>query len=188
MVNELASSTPPPPCGWSPSPSRRDGEEHVIANGRLRRVGAGRWSKVKEQRFLAELATHGGIRRACKAIWLSTQAVDRRRGKDRHLDAACEAAAEIGRKRLNAWLIEAGNRTFDPDDLPEGADFELPKVTVAEAIAIARLGAGRGIAPAASAAPVYEPYKPAEVMKRLETKMRLLGLLRDEGGGAPERS
>jgi hypothetical protein len=147
------------------------GDEYVVANGQLKRVGPGRWSKAKEQRFLAELATHGGIGRACRAIRLSREAVSKRRRTDRHLDAACKAAREIGRERLNDWLVEAGNETFDPADLPPGEELELPKVTVAEAIQIAKLGNARG----AAAAPVGpQPYDVAEVEQRLAEKFAAL--------------
>jgi len=164
-------------------PPPRSGEELTIVNGKLRRVGPGRWSKAKEQALLAELAWSGSISRGCRAAGVSTQALSRRRFNDRHLDAACDAAVGIARKRLNGYVVEAANRTFDPDELPLGEGG--PTVTIDQAIAILKLGAGRGAAPAA--APVYEPYEPADVMKRLEQKMRMLGLPREEGEGAADR-
>ena len=162
---------------------RAAGEEHTIVNGQLRRVGPGRWGAAKEQALLAELAWSGSISRGCRAAGVSTQALSRRRLNDRHLDAACDAAVEIARKRLNGYVVEAANRTFDPDELPLGEGG--PTVTIDQAIAILKLGAGRGAAPAA--APVYEPYEPADVMKRLEQKMRMLGPPQTRGEGAADR-
>lgn len=166
------------------SPTASGGREELfIVNGQLRRVGPGRWGAAKEQALLAELAWSGSISRGCRAAGVSTQALSRRRLNDRHLDAACDAAVEIARKRLNGYVVEAANRTFDPDELPLGEGG--PTVTIDQAIAILKLGAGRGAAPAA--APVYEPYEPADVMKRLEQKMRMLGPPPDSGEGAADR-
>ena len=163
------------------------GADYVITNGQLRRVGPGRWSKRSEEALLAELAWSGNIRLGCRAAGVSPQALSKRRFNDHHLDAACDAAVEIARKRLAGLVVELANRTFDPDELPLGEhDGERQEVTVDQAIAILKLGAGRGAA--ASPAPVYEPYDPAEVAERLEKKMRILGLLHDQqGAGAADR-
>src|SRR4051794_9719081 len=96
-------------------PAKGGGAEHVIVGGQLKRVGPGRWSKAKEQAFLAELAWSGNVRRACEAVGLSTAALSRRRLKDAYLAAAWNAAVEVARTRLNGLVVEAGNRTFDPD-------------------------------------------------------------------------
>lgn len=148
----------------------------------LVRASAGRWSKAKEEALLVELATCGSVRLACKAIGISEQAVSKRRLKDRYLDEACEAAILVGRRRLGGLLVELGNRTFDPDDLPLGkAEASLPKMTVAEAIQIAKMD--WKAAPAA-AAPEIKPYDVGEVRERLEKKMRVLGLLHAREDGA----
>jgi len=172
---EALRKAPPPPAGWSPSPDNA-GEETVISNGKLRRAGPGRWSSAKEQALLAELAWSGGIRRACNAAGISTESLSKRRLKDRHLDAACNAAIEIARARLNGMVVEAGNRTFDPDELPVGEEHG-PEVTVAEAIQILKLGAGRGSADAQPAC--EEPHDIEAVRERIEQVMRSLGLIED---------
>jgi len=180
-----AAPSPGSPAASPTSPlAEGGGTDCVIANGRLKRVGPGRWSKRSEDALLGELAWSGNIRLGCRAAGVSTQALSRRRFNDRHLDAACDAAVEIARKRLAGLVVALANRTFDPDELPLGED-ERQEVTVDQAIAILKLGAGRGAA--ASAQPVYEPYEPADVMKRLEQKMRMLGLPRDSGEGAADR-
>jgi hypothetical protein len=186
-----AGALPPQPARAareSPSPAAGGGaacvEELVECGGQLKRVGPGRWSKAKEQAFLAELAWSGNVRRACQAVDLSTAALSRRRLKDPYLAAAWAAAVEVARNRLNGLIVEAGNRTFDPDDLPIGeeGDRGLPKVTVAEAIQIARMGSGASRAAAAGAIiePAIEPYDVGEVRKRLETKLRTLGMLDEQ--------
>jgi hypothetical protein len=124
----------------------------VISNGQLKRVGPGRWSKSKERAFLAELAYSGSSRRACRAIGMSKEALSKRRKKDPHFAAAWEAAVEAGRRRLEGLLVEAGNETFDPDDLPDGEETQLPKVTVAEAIQIVKLKGPPAAEPATATA------------------------------------
>lgn len=185
--------------GPSPSPSHgsaagpslsfegrgADGREHLIVNGQLRRVGPGRWSKRKEEALLAELAWSGNIRRGCKAAGMSEQALSKRRLKDRHLDAACDAAVEIARARLNGYVVEAANRAFDPDDLPLGdGDAKRTPVTVAEAIQILKLGGGARAARAAEP----EPRSDIEdVRAKIEATMRKLGLIRDDEAGDEPR-
>ena len=150
-------------------------EELTIVNGQLKRVGPGRWGAAKEQALLAELAWSGNIGRGCRAAGVSSQALSTRRLRDRHLDTACDAAIEIARTRLGGLMVELGNRTFDPDELPLGADG--PKMTIAEAIQVLKFGAGRRPAPAE---PQVEAYVVADVKERLEKKMRLLGLMAEE--------
>ena len=162
-------------AGPSLSREGRGADADEISNGKLRRVGPGRWSPAKERMFLEELTWSASIRRACSAIGMSRQAVSRRRMKDPRLDAACEAAIEVGRRRLNGYLVEAGNNTFDPDELPIGDEHELPRVTIAEAIQIAKLGGGGRQAPAP------EPIHDIEGARaRIEETMRKLGHIEDE--------
>ena len=172
--------TPSPgsPAASPTSPAEGGGAEHVISNGQLKRIGPGRWSGAKEQALLTELAWSGNLRRGCKAAGVSKEALSKRRLKDRHLDDACNAAIEIARARLNGLVVEAANRTFDPDELPAGEDAG-PTVTVAEAIQILKFGAGRGAADAEAAS---EQPDIETVRERLEKKMRALGLLEE-----PER-
>ena len=178
MVQELRHAPSPShrsAAGPSLSREGRGADADEISNGKLRRVGPGRWSPAKERMFLEELTWSASIRRACSAIGMSRQAVSRRRMKDPRLDAACEAAIEVGRRRLNGYLVEAGNNTFDPDELPIGDEHELPRVTIAEAIQIAKLGGGGRQAPAP------EPIHDIEGARaRIEETMRKLGHIEDE--------
>jgi hypothetical protein len=57
--------------------------------------------------------------------------------KDGRFAAAWDAAIETGKARLQSYLIEMSDRTFDPESLPlpEGQ----PRVSVSEAVNILRL-------------------------------------------------
>jgi hypothetical protein len=105
-------------------------------------AGEGRWCKSAEEAFLASLAACANVRRACAAAGFSTTAVYRRRLRDPGFAARWDSVVELGRARLDLLLIEVVEHTFDPD-LPTPPD-EIPKVSVAEAIAILRLGRPAG--------------------------------------------
>lgn len=118
-----------------------DGAKLVIA-------GQSRWSKRSEEAFLVELSATGSVRVAARAAGFSTTAIYRRRMKDRQFRAACDAAVETGKARVQCYLVEAATRTFDPEELPIAGGDHFPKVSIGEAINIAKL-------------PVREPRLPA---------------------------
>jgi len=143
---EAGAPAPPPPPAVSTGFAGR--EERLAVMPRAR-PALGRWGKWKEEMFLAELVASANVRRAAKAAGVSTQAVYKRRAKDRRLRQAWDMAVETGRARLAAMLVAAANASLDPDDLPDPESSPLPPVSVGEAIAIARLRgpaetAGRG--------------------------------------------
>ena len=129
--------------GPPPQPAARE-ELNVRPDGKLIRGSDARWGKRAEAAFLTELTVSGSVRLAAKAAGFSTTAVYKQRLKNRRFALAWEAALETGRARLQAHLIEAANRTFDPDELPIGEGVEVPKVSVSEAINIAKLGSAAG--------------------------------------------
>lgn len=102
-------------------------------------AGQSRWSKRSEEAFLVELTATGSVRLAARAAGFSTQAIYKRRMKDAHFRAACDAALEAGKTRVQSYLVEAATRTFDPDELPNAEDHDMPKVSIGEAISIAKL-------------------------------------------------
>lgn len=106
---------------------------------RLALGGNGRWSEAREALFFEELAASASVRRGAKAAGVSAQAVYARRAKSPHFRTKWDAVLEVGRARLDALLVEAANRTFDPDEeaLPDCA--ETPKVSVTEAIRIVQM-------------------------------------------------
>ena len=144
-AREAGEAAPPPGDARSPFPANA-GEELVVrvssggGVGKLVRAGAGRWSKTREARFIASLAESANVRRAAAAAGISTQAIYARRLREPRFCAQWEAAIEAGKARLMAYLIEAADRTFDPEALTVGGD--LPRVSVAEAIGILRLKGG----------------------------------------------
>lgn len=148
-----------------------------------RKPASSRWTKRSEETFLLELSRTGSVRLAAKAAGFSTQAVYRRRTKDRHLAAAWDAAVEAGQARVRSYLVEAATRTFDPDELPIAEDHEVQKVSISEAINIVKLpGRSPGSSPGLRGQggwhdPRYDPdYQPTEE-ERQELIQRILGKL-----------
>ena len=118
-------------------PGDRSGEELVGVGAigvRLGRGAASRWSKSAEERFLEELTASANVARAAAAAGFSAAAIYKRKLRDQHFASGWDAAIAVGRSRLEAHLIVAAERSFDPEGLPvaEGA----PQVSVTEAIAI----------------------------------------------------
>jgi hypothetical protein len=153
--------SPGSPAASPTSPSKGGGaatEELAIrpsATGapKLVKASAGRWSRKREEAFLAELAASNNIRRACLAAGLTKNAIHARRRKDPHFAAAWAAVEEIGKVEVRSFLAEATARTFDPESLPDPESSPLPKVTVAEAIRIAELKGPPGTDAGAAAEP-----------------------------------
>ncbi|MDP9423376.1 MAG: hypothetical protein M3Q19_11205 [Pseudomonadota bacterium] len=108
-------------------------------DGKLIKASEARWSPRAEERFLVELTVSGSVRRAAKAAGFSTTALYKQRLKNKHFAQAWEAAIETGKARVQSYLVEAATRTFDPDELPIGDEREIPKVSISEAINIAKL-------------------------------------------------
>ena len=111
---------------------------------KLARVGTQRWGPRAEDKFLEALAASANVRRAAAAAGFSPEAVYKRRLRQPGFAAAWDAAIEVGKARIEAYLVEAADRTFDPETLGDavfGGDA-LPKVSVAEAIHILRLKGG----------------------------------------------
>jgi hypothetical protein len=125
--------------GNGPPPDPSDREELIVSGNRLKRASPERWGKRKQEAFLAELAATGNLRLASKAVGISYEAVRKRRIRDPQLDAACKAAIEACRARIPEFLAGAAVQTFDPQSLPDPDSSPLPKVTIAEAIQIAKL-------------------------------------------------
>ena len=133
--------------GATPHPnSLPQGEREMVVrpDGKVIKGSEARWGKRAEERFLTELTVSANVKRAAAAAGFSTTAVYRRRLMDRHFTAAWDAAVETGKARVQAYLVEAATQTFDPDDLPIGDEREIPKVSIAEAINIAKLKAAEG--------------------------------------------
>jgi tRNA-dihydrouridine synthase len=103
----------------------------------VKRVGEGRWGEVKERLFFDELAATANVKRAAEAAGVSTNAVYARRMKHALFRAKWEAVLETGRAAIEMKLVEAANRSFDPEEIELGS--MEPRVSVAEAIRIVQL-------------------------------------------------
>jgi hypothetical protein len=113
----------------------------ALGGAQVKRVHEGRWTPAREKRFFDELAGTANVKRSADAAGVSTAAVYARRMKQPLFRAKWEAVLETGRAAIEMKLVEAANKTFDPDlDL---GDLDLgnvqPKVSVAEAIRIVQL-------------------------------------------------
>jgi hypothetical protein len=115
-------------------------EELVISGGQVKRAGHGRWSERKEEIFFEELAATANARRAAQAVGMTKNAVLQRRARHPYFAAKWDAVVKAARANINLYLVEASNKTFDPDELDVGEG--PPKVTIDQAIKIAQM-AGR---------------------------------------------
>jgi hypothetical protein len=120
-----------------PPPHPSDREELMGAGAQVRRAGHDRWSARKEKLFFDELAATANVKHSAKAAGVSPNAVYQRRLRNPHFKAKWAAVLETGRAAIEMHLVEAANRTFDPDELDVG-DVQ-PKVSITDAIRIAQL-------------------------------------------------
>jgi hypothetical protein len=125
------------------------------------RAGKGRWSPKAEKTFLLYLEGTANVRRAAEAAGFSTTALYYRKRRDPAFAARWDEIEGRGTARLNSFLVEAGLASFDP----ESADEELPKVSVAEAIAIVKLKGGNGQGPARGSRRRGLPEPPIEEVR-----------------------
>jgi hypothetical protein len=176
---ELASLAPPPPS-VVPLPTGSAGREELVAGGaQLKGAGHDRWGKRKEELFFAELAATANVKRAARAAGVSPNAVYQRRMRDAHFRAKWAAVLETGRASIEMHLVEAANRSFEPEELDTG-DVQ-PKVSVAEAIRIVQAQGSK-----AQRDELRNPYaeqaasmSASEVEELRERIMRKLGRLRE---------
>jgi hypothetical protein len=134
---DAVKKAPPPPSGWSPSPAKAG--ENVVLGGRVKRVGAGRWSQAKEKIFFETLAATNNITRSAAAAGVSYNAVLARRHKHRLFREKWDAVVHNAKAAIELYVVEQARKTFDPDELDTGE--VTPKVTIAEAIKISQAAA-----------------------------------------------
>ncbi|MES2002721.1 MAG: hypothetical protein V4444_10485 [Pseudomonadota bacterium] len=123
------------------APATESGEmlaPNAGGGAQIKRRGEGRWSPAKEKRFFEELAATANVKSAAAAAGVSPNAVYARRMKQPLFKAQWAAVLETGQAAIEMKLVEAANRSFDPDDLTTGA-IE-PRVNTTEAIRIVQLG------------------------------------------------
>jgi hypothetical protein len=116
--------------------------------------------------------------------------VDYRRKRYPAFGAQCDAALEEATAQLRSFVVAAGIAAFDPlpEALPEGV--EVPKVTVAEAIAILRLKGPStslgtsGIGPQLPEEPDVEAVR-EEILRRLDAMEAHEGRMGQERAASP---
>lgn len=176
-----------PRTSCAPSP-QRSGEDLVLRQSKsgraqLVKVGEGRWSPKVEAAFLAHLRATGCIKRAAAGVGFSKVTIHNRRKNYPGFAAACDDALDEALVRLRSLVLGAGIAAFDAPD-PEADEADLPKVTVAEAIAILKLKGGGASAGAGGRAGQVEPYAPREPdLKAMQDEVlqRLAAIRRQRG-------
>jgi hypothetical protein len=108
---------------------------------------------------------------------VSPNAVYARRMRDAHFKAKWAAVLESGRASIEMHLVEAANRSFEPEEI-DTAEVE-PKVSVAEAIRIMQIHGTRAQAdalpdPFQEQADAMGPDEVHELRERLVRKLQRL--------------
>jgi hypothetical protein len=160
-------------------PPPRSGEELVVSGGRVKRAGRDRWGPRKEKIFFDELAATNNIKRSAAAAGVSYNAVHARRLRHPAFRSKWDAVVQCAKAGIGMYVLEAGKKTFDPDELDLSG--EMPKMTIAEAIRISESGAGKGSArgqaqepdPFAEEGPTYEEEM-ADIREQLVRKLQRL--------------
>lgn len=129
------------------------------------RVGVGRWSAKAERAFLEALARTACVRRAADAAGFSTTAVYNRRKGDPGFADRWRAALEAAWEEVDRVAICAALASFDP----ELAAADMPKVSMAELIALMRMrGFGKGPGREAQAADTDIEAVRARILTKIE--------------------
>jgi len=175
-----------PPSGAKGSRDfRTRGGEMVIVRTRggkfqMRRAQPGKLTREAEQHFLATLGTTSNVRLSAAAVDASEGAFLRRRRRRPGFAEAMREAIDAGYDHLEAELIRSAIEL-----LRGGGAGAAPAVTGMTAqVALSLLGHRRKTARLPEQ---YQPYVVRDVHERLESKMRMLGLLnRPDSSGAGE--
>ena len=101
----------------------------------LRRLPEGRLTGFGVANFFAALANTGNIRLAAKAVGVAASSIHARRRTDPAFAEEMQAALDIALSNIECALIQAADRTFDPD-WTGSVDPDGPKMTIGQAIAL----------------------------------------------------
>ena len=177
-----------PPSGAKGSRDfRTRGGEMVIVRTRggkfqMRRAQPGKLTREAEQHFLATLGTTSNVRLSAAAVDASEGAFLRRRRRRPGFAEAMREAIDAGYDHLEAELIRSAIELLRGGGAAAAA---APAVTGMTAqVALSLLGHRRKTARLQEE---LQPYVVRDVHERLESKMRMLGLLnRPDSSGAGE--
>jgi hypothetical protein len=157
-------------------PHGSHGEELSISAGKVRRVGPGRWSAAKEQRFFEELAATANLRMAADAVGISSNAIRVRLLKHPLFAAKFDAVLQSTAATIDLYLVQESRRSFDPESIDTGE--VTPKVTIDQAIKISQLNASKRKKAEADPDPFAEPERGADAFDGHSVREDLVRKLR----------
>jgi hypothetical protein len=138
-VRRVKGKRAPPPAALAPFPTGCAGREEILFGGQVKRVGPHRWNQAAERRFFAVLADTGNVLIAADAVGFSTTALYERRLRHPVFAEKWKAAVETARASIGLGLIELAKQAIA--DALARMSSGPPKMTIAEALQILKLGA-----------------------------------------------
>ena len=99
----------------------------------LRRLPEGRLTGFGVANFFAALANTGNIRLAARAVGVAASSIHARRRTDPAFAEEMDAALDIALSNIECALIQAADRTFDPE-WSEGIDPDGPRMSIGQMI------------------------------------------------------
>lgn len=174
----------------------KDGSEVSAGKGRRLQVRAARGSQkarpkrrafteARRKRFLNHFAASCNARAAARAAGISESCVDAWRKKDPQFNAAWKEALKLGYARLEAELVLGARKalTIRPRNDAAARVGTMDAKTALAVLEGYRRSQGRDLGTMWP-----HPYDVDAVRRRLETKMRLLGLLGGSADGDADES
>ena len=148
----------------------------------MRRAQPGKLTREAEQHFLATLGTTSNVKLSAAAVDASEGAFLRRRRRRPGFAEAMREAIDAGYDHLEAELIRSAIELLRGGGAGAAAAPEVTGMTAQ--VALSLLGHRRKTARLPEQ---YQPYVVRDVYERLQSKMRMLGLLnRPDSSGAGE--
>jgi hypothetical protein len=136
------------------------------------------FTEARRKRFLNHFAASCNARAAARAVGVSENCVHAWRRKDPQFNAAWKEALQLGYARLEAELIRSARKALTIRPRQDAA-VRVGAMDAKTALAVLegyRRTGGRDLGTVWP-----HPYDVEAVRRRLEAKMRLLGLLDDDG-------
>jgi hypothetical protein len=142
-----------------------------------------RWSPAAEARFLDELAASANAARAAREAGFSDTAVYARRRKYPDFAEKWRVARQQGVARIELALVEAAEASLTLDEAEYGADRPIPRMTVAEALAVVKmLGEEGDRTRQGRRAANWLPLDPDKARENILAKVRMVRRARERRG------
>jgi hypothetical protein len=132
------------------------------------------FTEARRKRFLSHFAASCNVRAAARAVGISESCVDAWRRKNPQFNAAWKEALQLGYARLEAELVLGARKALT---VRPRKDAVVRVGTMSAETALKVLDAYRRSQGRDLGTVWPHPYDVGAVRRRLETKMRLLGLL-----------